>query len=86
MSYTNIFNFWWDIFIIFLAVYNSITFPLVMAFPHFAKYYENPDDGKPSAMFFVENAVDAIFVIDIILIFFTTYMDTRLGDEIYNPK
>jgi hypothetical protein len=37
-------------------------------------------------MYYVENGVDAIFVIDIILIFFTTYMDTRLGDEIYNPR
>jgi hypothetical protein len=86
MSYSNWFNFWWDIFIIILAIYNSVTFPLQTAFPSFAAYFAIPEGGKPGPMYFIDITVDAIYVIDIILIFFTSYMDTRLGDEIHKPS
>lgn len=33
ISYNNQYKFWWDVFIIFLACYNAIALPLMIAFP-----------------------------------------------------
>ena len=37
-------------------------------------------------MYYFDLFVDAMFCLDIVISFFSSYMDTRLGDEIYQPS
>jgi potassium voltage-gated channel Eag-related subfamily H protein 7 len=78
----------WDFFIILLALYNSITLPLQLSFPSFECYFERrcPDTNQMGPMWLFDTSVDVFFFCDIIIRFLTTYMDTRLGDEIYQPS
>jgi hypothetical protein len=57
------------------AIYNCFTVPLIIAF--------NPDEA--TSFLVVNMIIDCLFIIDIILNFFTTYID-RNGDEILNLK
>jgi len=77
----------WDYFIITLALYNSLTLPVQLSFPSFECYfeYECKANGKMGPMWVFDTSVDVFFFADIIIKFMTTYMDTRLGDEIYQP-
>ena len=68
----------WDLFIIVLAIYNSIFLPLEIAFkPHFL---------QTDLIVLVNHMIDAIFGIDIFISFRTTYVDSRTGDEQLNPQ
>ena len=68
----------WDIFIIILALYNSITIPLSIAF--------DPPFLNSLTITAIESLIDLIFFLDILVNLRTTYISSKTGDEIYNPK
>lgn len=65
----------WDLLTMLLALYNCLTVPFFVAF------YKEQD----LLFFTVNTAIDFVFIIDIVLNFFTTYID-RNGDEISGYK
>jgi len=69
---------WWDFSIILFALYNAITIPLSLAFTEM-------NFDKVGLMIF-DSFVDLIFFVDILITFRTTYISTKTGDEIYNPR
>ena len=67
----------WDFFIIFLAIYNSFSIPLKLAF--------NPYVLNLTAFLVLDASVDLVFLIDIIFTFRTTFLDPKLGEEVIDP-
>jgi hypothetical protein len=67
----------WDMFIILLAIYNSISIPLSIAF--------EPKDMSTTGFQILDSCIDLIFLVDIIIAFRTTYIDTNVGKEIVDP-
>jgi len=57
-----------------------------MAFERFGCMFEKQKDGSRGEMQIFDGFVDGMYIVDIIIRFFSTYMDTRLGDEIYKPS
>lgn len=77
ISYKNPRKEQWDLFVLILAIQNSIMIPVDMAFnPGFT-------DSLPYKIF--DNVVDAIFLIDIILMFMTSYMNKQ-GAESFDSR
>jgi len=74
-------RFYWDMFIIIFAIYNSISLPLSFAFIEIKDEYRNNN-----WLFAFDKFADCIFVIDIILGFMTTFINTHTGDEIWAPS
>ena len=64
-------------FIILLAIYNSISIPLTIAF--------EPKDMSTTGFQILDSCIDLIFLVDIIIAFRTTYIDTNVGKEIVDP-
>ena len=73
ISYKNVFKEAWDVFIIILAIYNSLVIPLEMAFE--IAIFET------LAYRILDNLLDLIFLIDIVLTFFTSFLSNK-GKEI----
>jgi hypothetical protein len=57
-----------------------------MAFKKFGHKFEKKPDGTVGSFYYFDNFVDAMYCVDIVISFFSSYMDTRLGDEIYKPS
>lgn len=70
-------RFRWDILIIFLALYNSVTIPINIAF--------NPPMLNSVGIAIFESIIDLCFFIDVIFNFRTTYISTKTGDEVKDP-
>ena len=68
----------WDLFIIFLAVYNSVCLPIEVAILPFIKH--NP------ALNLINSLIDLFFFIDIIIHFRTTFVNQMTGDENHSEK
>ena len=68
---------WWDLFIILLAIWNSYTIPLDVAF--------EPEAFRSPSMLISNYIIDSMFLLDIILNFRTSYQDLN-GDEVLKPK
>lgn len=77
ISHKNVFKEVWDVFIIVLAIYNSMVIPLEMSFdlPIF----------QSLSYQIVDNLLDLIFLADIILTFFTSYISKK-GKEIKDQR
>ena len=71
-------TFRWDIIIIVLALYNSITIPLSIAF-------QEPFLETVGIVIF-DSFVDLVFFIDLFINFRTSYISTTTGEEIFDPK
>ena len=65
----------WDMFIICLAVYNSIGLPIDLAF--------QPPMFQWGWVIVGEILIDTCFILDIILAFRTTYMNPLTGEEVF---
>ena len=65
----------WDIFVIILAVWNCIYITFSISF----------EFNEPLGIFIVNSIIDALFFVDIIVTFRTTYFD-KSGEEIKEPK
>jgi len=81
LSLDNIYKFWWDVLIIFLAIYNAFALPLQIAF----KIVQDVYDESMSLQIF-EIFVDFCFAVDIVLMFLQAYMDVVNGETISQPK
>ena len=78
ISYNDKYRIKWDLFVILLAVYNSITLPLLLAFqPPFLK------DGPLES---IDLIIDCLFLLDIIITFRTTIIDPRKNTEVLDTK
>ena len=69
ISYKNPLKEQWDLFVLILAIQNSVMIPFDMAF--------NPGFTDSLAYKIFDNTVDAIFLIDIILMFMTSFMNKQ---------
>ena len=67
----------WDFLIIFLAIYNSFSIPIKLAF--------NPYVLNLNGFLCVDALVDLVFMIDIIFTFRITYLDSKEGQEVIDP-
>lgn len=66
----------WSNFVIILAMYNSITIPISIFYD-----VHGPSFISSNEISLIDSLVDLIFLIDVILTFRTTYLDTDLGKE-----
>ena len=76
-SYSSRFIKHWNNAVIILAMYNSVTIPMAIF------YQDNGPTalaGEPIAL--LDSFVDLIFLIDVIITFRTTYLDTAIGEEV----
>jgi hypothetical protein len=64
----------WDILIIFLSIYNSITITLQIAF--------DPPELRAPWVMVIDSFIDLIFLFDIVVTFRTTQLDAKTGQEI----
>ena len=78
ISYSNKYRIKWDLFVILLAIYNSITLPLVLAF--------EPPFLKGSFLDTFDMFIDFLFLLDIIITFRTTIIDPRKNTEVIDSK
>ena len=69
---------WWDLFIIFLAIYCSIALPLDLSF--------EPPNLENYAIKMANNIIDVFFFIDIIINFRTIQVDQMTGEFITSTK
>lgn len=64
----------WDLIIIVFSVYQAVTIPLTICFgPDFFNSYQSKT---------MDSIIDLTFIVDIIIRFRTTYIDTVSGEEI----
>ena len=70
-------KFYWDIFVIVLAVINTIYLPYIFAF-------DLPEDTV-NMFNYLTLVVNFFFLLDIIIIFRTTFINSTTGDEIWSP-
>ena len=73
----NMYKFSWQIFIIMLAVYNALALPLQIAFIEVQDYYDTT-----LSLEILEILVDVFFILDMVVIFFSAYIDTADGETI----
>jgi uncharacterized membrane protein (DUF485 family) len=67
----------WDMFIISIAIYNCFSIPLKIAF--------EPPILETPLFEIADYIIDLLFVLDIVVAFRTTYIDTLTGDEVFTP-
>ena len=70
----------WEIFIILVAIINSITIPFQVFYQEWTLSYLNSD-----AFNILDAIIDQIFLVDIVIQFRTTFLDQNLGQEIADP-
>ena len=68
----------WDLFVMLLAIYNSFSIPIFIAF--------NPPAGENPGMVAIDFIIDMLFMCDIVLNFRTTFVNTKTGIEISDPR
>ena len=73
-----LYRFYWDLFIIWLAIYTSIMTPFLIAF--------GPKWGDNIIIILIDWFVNIFFFVDIGVNFRTTYVNTKIGKEIYDTK
>ena len=78
ISVDNSYKFYWDVFIIILAIYNALALPLMIAFPAVQIIYE-----ESQGLQWLESIVDVWFAIDIVLSFLQAYIDVILGETFW---
>ena len=81
LSVQNNYRIYWDTFIIFLAIYNAIALPMQIAYQEIQTAY---DDNMYLQI--TENAVDTMFALDMIVLFFSAYIEISSGETVRQPK
>lgn len=71
-------KFYWDLVVISMAIYTSITTPFFLAF--------KPVWENNIGIVLIDWAVNIVFITDIGVNFRTTYINTKTGIEIWEPK
>ena len=73
----NSYKFYWDLFVILLAIYNAISLPMNIAFVSVQDLYEDS-----VALNWIERMVDIFFAVDIIVNFLSAYIEVQDGETI----
>lgn len=73
--------FYWQIFVILLAIYNAIALPCEIAFAEVQDYYD-----EKTILKVWEILVDSFFILDIFIVFVSAYIDRGSGETIRSPK
>jgi hypothetical protein len=68
----------WDVAIMVLSIINGIEVPVDIGF--------HPPIFESSSVNFMNYLIDIIFIIDLLLNFFTSYKNINTGEEIFEPK
>ena len=68
----------WDLFVMLLAIYNSFSIPIFMAF--------QPASESNPGMIAIDFIIDMLFMFDIVLNLRTTFIHPKTGIEISDPK
>ena len=76
VSYTNIYRNYWDRYILFLAILNSISVPVQLSF--------EPPALRSLQYVLWDSFVDLFFLLDVVLKFMTTYQ-SKNGKEVFDP-
>jgi hypothetical protein len=74
------FRVYWDLFIIFLAVYNCILIPIDVGFGE--KFYGD----KKTLVDIIDGSLDVFFLMDFIFNFFTTFVSPKTGTQVTDSK
>ena len=75
-SFNSSFIKYWNNSIILFAMYNSVTIPIAIF------YAENgPSFISSETIAMLDSVVDLIFLIDVIIVFRTSYLNTETGEE-----
>ncbi len=72
------FKFYWELLIVAITIYNCFSMPVVLAF--------KPSSANSTEWYLHLYAMTAIFAVDLIVNFRTTYFDSVLGDEVLDGK
>lgn len=72
MSYRSKFKINWDIFVMCLAILNSFMIPFEQAF--------KPEYDKTIVKYVIDLMVDMVFLVDIIISFFTSFRDNKFQE------
>ena len=75
-------RYYWDLFVLVLALYNSVMTPFQFSFD----FVMNKVEQKQSPFFEIELTIDFIYIFDILVNFLTSFIDDFTGDEIFGPK
>jgi len=73
-------RYYWDMFVMILALYNSFMAPFEFSFDYVMA------SSKTQPFRSIDITIDLIYVVDIIVGFLTSYIDSFTGDEINAPK
>ena len=77
ISFRNHFKEKWDFLVLLLAIQNSLIIPLDLAF--------HPAWASTSAYQIVDNLVDGMFLIDMVVMFVTSFLD-KAGHEVKDSR
>ena len=77
ISHNNVYKFYWQIFIIMLAIYNAIALPVQIAFVAVEDYYDSH-----TSLEVLEIMVDCFFIADMVIMFFSSFIDVTNGETI----
>jgi len=75
LSYKSNFKKKWDLFVLFFAIFNSLTIPFEQAF--------RPEFTDEVWYRILNNIIDLMFVIDVIMMFFTSFL-SKVGKESFD--
>lgn len=67
----------WDLFVILLVIYNCISIPFDVSFGRLWDHL---------VMDMIDSMIDIVFFLDIIITFFTTYLNQKTGRVVYSLK
>jgi len=79
IGYVNTYKIKWDLFIILLALYNSISIPIELSL-------QPPFMNNNHGLIAVNLIIDFLFFLDMLASFRTTFVNQWNGDEISNPR
>jgi hypothetical protein len=78
IRYDNTYKKYWDLFVIILAVINSLATPIEIGYPNIVFM-------QSIFMIVLNNIIDFCFILDVLFAFNTTYLN-KLGEEVLDKK
>ena len=81
ISFNNSYKFYWQIFVILLAIYNAIALPCEIAFAEVQEFYDTH-----TVLEVWEILVDCFFIMDMLIMFASSYVEKSSGETIRSPK
>lgn len=70
-------KFWWDLFVLLIAIWNSLSIPVAVSF--------SPDWANEQPYTIIDVTSNILFLFDILILFNTSYYDVE-GEEVKDRK